>query len=130
MPGREEDIPERAERPKKKRREKAKPLKFGLDSGGDFHMENMLMSSPENTKAAHLAALGNSGQKEDAELYGQLPCYGDFQCYELGHGGILHHVAQRIYANLHMPSCRTLKRRLFSVEDPKKIFRGLKSIEG
>ena len=36
LPEREKDIPERAERPKKKRRGKAKPLKVGLDPSGDF----------------------------------------------------------------------------------------------
>ena len=45
-------------------------------------------------------------------------------------GGILHHVAQRMYANFHKPSWRTLKHRLFSVKVPKEIFRKLKSISG
>ena len=112
----------------KKRIEKAKPLEVGLDSGGGFPMENMSGPSLENTTEAHLAVLGNFRQQEDVKLYGHLPGYGDFQRYDLGQADILHQVAQRMYANFHKPSWGTLKHHLFSVNAPKKIFRGLKSL--
>ena len=41
---------------------------------------------------------------------------------------ILRRYAQRIYANSHKPSWRTLKRRLFSVGTQKKVSRGIKEI--
>ena len=57
------------------------------------------MSRLGNTKALHLAVSGNFKQQEDAERYGQLPNYDDFQGYDLGRDDILLQVAQRIYAN-------------------------------
>ena len=89
----------------------------------------MLRSSLGNTKESHLVVLGNFKHQEGVKLYGQLPDYDDFQGYDLGQGAILHQVAQRIYANFHQPSWQTLKSHLFSVNAPKKIFRGLKSID-
>ena len=41
---------ERAERPKKKRREKATPLEVELDLGGESHRGNMSISSVEMEK--------------------------------------------------------------------------------
>ena len=60
LPERGDDITERAERPKKKRREKAKPLEDGLDLSGEFPRENTLRPRLGNTTEAHLAVLGNS----------------------------------------------------------------------
>ena len=37
-----------------------------------------------STKESHLAVLDNFKHQEDVKLYGQLPDYGDFQCYDLG----------------------------------------------
>ena len=105
---------------KKKRIEKAIPLEVRLDLRGEFHRGNMVMPSLGNTKEAHLAVLDNPEQKGDVKFYGQLADYDGFQGYDLGKQVILHHVAQRIYANIHDPSWRTLKRRLFPVNSPKK----------
>ena len=60
LPERDEDITERAERPKKKRRGKATPLEVGLDLSGEFPRENTLRPRLGNTTEAHLAVLGNS----------------------------------------------------------------------
>ena len=102
---------ERAERPRKKRSEKAKPLEVELDLGGDSK-GGMLRSSLENGKGSHLVALSNFKQQEDVKMYIQLPEYDDSQCYDLGMGCALNHVARQIYANFRMPSRRTLKRQL------------------
>ena len=130
LPERNEDIPERAERPKKKRREKAKPLEDGLDLSGEFHRGNMSRPSLGNTKEANLAVLGNFKHQEDVKLYGRLPDYDDFQCYDLGQGGILHHVARRIYANIHKPSWGTLKRHLFQANFPRNYCGWLNRLRG
>ena len=111
-----------------KRREKALPWEFELDSIGKFPRENMLKSSMGDTKAPHLSVSDNSKHQEDVKLYGQLPDSDDSQCYDLRQEGILRQVAHGIYANSHKPSWRTLKRRLFSVGIPKKLFREIKEI--
>ena len=64
---------EKEERPKRKRREKAKPLEVELDVSGGYSRGNMSMSSLENGKEAHLVVLGNFKQKEDVEIPTQLP---------------------------------------------------------
>ena len=87
----------------------------------------MLGKSPENTKAAHLAVSGDPKQQEDVKLYGQLPDYDDFQCYDLGRVYILHQVAQGIYADFRKHSWSNLKRRLFSVKTPQKNISGFKT---
>ena len=89
-----------------------------------------MKSSLGNTKGAHLAVLDNSKQRGDVKLYIQLPYYGDFQGYDLGQEDILRQVAQRIYANSHKPSWRTLKHHMFPVGIPKKLFREIKAISG
>ena len=88
----------------------------------------MLIYSLENTKVSHLVGLGHCNRQEGVELYGQLPDCGDFQCYDFGQGGILQHVAQRIYANFQNPSWETLKHHFLPANAPRGIFRELKSI--
>ena len=87
-------------------------------------------SGSGNTKEAHLAVLGNSKQQGDVNLYGQLPDYDDSQSYDLRQEDISRQVAQRIYANPHKHSRRTLNRHLFLARVPKKLSRWVKSIAG
>ena len=61
-------------------------------------------------------------------MYSQLPDYDDLQCYDLGVEAILRQIDQKIYANFHKPSWRTLKHHLFMAGIPKKIFRELRNI--
>ena len=62
------------------------------------------------------------------ETYSHLPGYREFQRYGLGIDAVLSQIAQKIYANSHKPSWQTLKRHLFTVGIPKKLFRGIKII--
>ena len=79
---------ERAERPKKERRGKAKPLEVELDLGGECSRANMSISSLPNGKEAHLGVfLDNFKHREGVMMYTQLPDYDNFQCYDLGLGG-------------------------------------------
>ena len=59
----EEDDAEGAERPKKKRREKAKSLEVELDSSGEFPRGYMVRSSLGNKKGSHLVDLGKFKQQ-------------------------------------------------------------------
>ena len=64
------------------------------------------------------------------EIYSQLPYYDEFQGYGLGDESFLGQIAQKIYANFHMPSRRKLKRHLLMAKIQKKLFRDLKNIDG
>ena len=115
--------PKRVERPKMKRREKASPLEVELDSSGKLSMGNMLRASLGNTKESHLVISDDFEQREDVKLYSRLPDYNASKRYDLGKDDLLRQVAQRIYANFHKPTWRTLKHHLFSVRAPKKLSR-------
>ena len=80
----------------------------------------MLKSKLGDTKEAHLAVLEDYKKQEDVKLYGQLPDYDDFQCYDMGGGDILRQVSLRIYANFHKPSWETLAHLLR--QKPKEFF--------
>ena len=82
----------------------------------------MSRSSIGHKKEARLAVLDKFKQKEDVKSHIQLPDYDDFQCYDLGRGGLFRQVSHRIYANFHKPSRRTLKHRLFSGRIPEETF--------
>ena len=109
------------------RREKAKPLEVELDLSGKFHRKSMAMSSLENEKKRISAVSEKFKQKEDVEMYIQLPDYGDFQGYDLGPGDTLNQVGRKIYANFRKPSWQTLKHHLFSAKVTKKLFREIKA---
>ena len=66
--------------------------------------------------------------QEGVKLYGQLPDYGDFQCYDLGKGDILLHVDLRMYGNFDKPSWQTLKHHLSAAKITKKLFKGIKEL--
>ena len=58
-------------------------------------------------KEARTSSVGNFKQKEDLEMYGQLPDYEEFQVYGLGIGTDLSRIDDKIYANFHNPSRQT-----------------------
>ena len=68
----------------------------------------------------------NFKHQADLKLYSQFPDYDDFQCYDLGVGGILSRISRKIYANFHKPSWGTSNRHLLMAKIPKKLFRELK----
>ena len=63
-------------------------------------------------------------------MYIRLPDYDDFQCYDLGVGGVLSQIAHKIYANFHKPSWRTLKHHLFMAENTKNLCKRPKDVSG
>ena len=62
-----------------------------------------MMQSLGSTKWANLDVSNKPEQKGAVRMYGQLLGYGDFRCYDLGHGGISHQADRRIYANFRNP---------------------------
>ena len=75
----------------------------------------MLKSVSEGEKKARTILVGNSKRRTDLEMYGLLPDYGEFQGYDLGIDTDLSQIAEKIYADMHNPSCGTLKRHLLMV---------------
>ena len=63
-------------------------------------------------------------------MYIQLPNYDDFQCYDLGAGGILGQIAHKMYADFHKPSWKTLQHHLFMAEIHKGVSKELKDVDG
>ena len=74
----------------------------------------MSRASLKGGNEARVVSANDSKQREDLKMYSQLPDYDDFQGYDLWKEDISRQVVQRIYANFHKPSWRTLKRHLFS----------------
>ena len=109
--------PEKAERPKKKRRKRQNTIEVELDPSGGFHWD-MLRSSLEDGELSLLVVLDKFKQQEDVKMYIHLPDYDDFQGYDLGMVRTLNRVGRRIYANFHKPSWGTLKHHLLSAETP------------
>ena len=54
-------------------------------------------------------------------MYIRLPDYGEFQWYYLGVESVVGQIDQKIYANFHKPSWRTLKRHLFTVWGSEEV---------
>ena len=73
----------------------------------------MSRSSLEDENEAHVVSANDCKREEDLKMYIELPDYDDFQCYDLGVGGILSQIAHKIYVNFRNPSWQTLKRHLF-----------------
>ena len=71
----------------------------------------------------------NFNQKEDLEMYSQLPDYANSQCYDMGIETTLSQISQKVYANRHKPSWETLKHRLFMAQIAKMLFRDLRNID-
>ena len=67
----------------------------------------MLRYSLEGEKEAHIVPANDSEHHEDLKMYSQLPDYDDFQCYDLGAGGILSQIAHKIYDNFYNPLWET-----------------------
>ena len=88
----------------------------------------MLRSSLENENEARVVSANDFTQQEDFKMYIRFPDYGDFQCYDLGVGGILSQFVHEIYANFHKPSWQTLKYHLFVAKIPKKLSRERRNI--
>ena len=58
-------------------------------------------------------------------MFGQLPGYGDFRGFALPGGGDLPTVSMSIYGVIPIISRRTLKRHLFNMDIPKKLFKAI-----
>ena len=121
-------IPRREERPKSKRRGKAKSRGEVIDLSGGSPRRNMLKGALAGKKESNASLLGDSQKQEGVKLYSQLPDYDDFQGYDLGDEDISRQVALGIYANFHKPSWQTLKHHLFTVKITKKLFKKIKEL--
>ena len=86
------------------------------------------MTNPglEGEKESHTALVVNSTQKEDSEMYSQLPDYDVFQWYYMEIDAAVSQIAQKVYANFHKPSWQTSKRHSLMAKIAKKLLRGAK----
>ena len=95
-------INEKRNAPKEKKR-KIKSIEVDLGLGGNLTRENMPMPGSENGNEARIVWVNGFKKHGDLKMYIQLPDYDDFQCYDLGVGGVLSPLAHKIYANFHNP---------------------------
>ena len=90
----------------------------------------MLKSGSGGAKGSQTISVGDFQQKEDLQMYGEIPDYDAFHGRDLAIDTDLSHIDERIYANFHKPSWNASKQHSFTAGTPKKLFPDLEIMDG